>query len=80
MIRRLGQVLMMVGVALGVLVGVAWLVRFNVMELPLLVLIGTVKLAIISSIGLIGAGAAILRVANRSDGRLGSGEEPPPHR
>ena len=66
--RIVGNLLLALGAIIGVLVAVGMLTA-PPLHLPWLVVVGLTKLVLISSGGLIAAGAVCLRLANRADER-----------
>jgi len=75
--RRLGQLLMLLGVGIGGAVGLAILFHLSVPGVSWLVAVGLAKLSLAASVGLLGAGATLQRLAARreSAGMLGGGSE-----
>ncbi len=73
--RRFGQLLSLLGLAVGGLLGLTMLVPLHLMGLSWLVAVGLAKLAFVGSLMLIWAGAVVQRVAIRSAERA---ELPPP--
>jgi hypothetical protein len=75
--RSVGSGLITIGVLLGTVLGVALLSGVSVPGLPWLIAVGLAKMVFFSSLGLIGAGAALHRLARRQEerARLRSGEE-----
>ena len=73
--RRLGDVLMWTGAAVGAAVGAGMMFGIGLPGVPWLVAVGLVKLTLLGSVGLMGAGAVIHRLARRSEerGRLARG-------
>lgn len=69
MLRRIGSLLLMTGVAVGVGVGVAIFVGFRPATLPWLLAIGLTKLTLLASGGLMAAGAFCLRLDKREAAR-----------
>jgi hypothetical protein len=67
--RGLGNLLLALGVLVGVIVSAAMLAGISLPGVPWLVAVGLVKLALVSSGGLMAAGAVCLRLANRADQR-----------
>jgi NhaP-type Na+/H+ or K+/H+ antiporter len=67
--RRFGQLLMLLGVAVGGAVGLALLFHFSIPGVPWLLALGLAKLTLAASAGLLGAGAFVQRLANRHDER-----------
>jgi hypothetical protein len=65
---------MIVGALIGVAASLWITVGLDVVPLPWLISVGLVKLTIASSLGVIGAGAALTRLANRREKRLAAGE------
>jgi len=74
--RIVGNLLLAVGALIGLLVAGAMLTSPTI-HLPWLVVIGLTKLVLISSGGLIAAGAVCLRLANRADERRRLASVPP---
>lgn len=66
MLRRIGSLLLFLGVTVGVAVGVAMLLGLRPAAMSWLVAVGLTKLALIASGGLMAAGALCLRLDNRS--------------
>ena len=73
--RRLGQALALLGLALGGLLGIAILVPVHLTGLAWLIEVGLAKLTFVSSLGLIAGGAVLRRIANRAAARE---QLPPP--
>jgi hypothetical protein len=72
--RRIGNVLMVVGAAVGVCSGVWLLAGPTLGGLAWLVGMGLIKLALVTSLAIMGTGAVALRIANRREsGRLRPG-------
>lgn len=67
--RRLGDMLMWLGAALGTAVGAAMLIGIGLPGVPWLVAVGLVKLTLLGAVGLIGAGAVARRLALRKEAR-----------
>ena len=65
--RRLGTVLMVGGLALGMGVGLAMAAGFTLESLPWIVAVGITKLTLLASAGLMGAGAVCHRLAARDE-------------
>jgi hypothetical protein len=65
--RLLGQLLMILGVAVGGAVGLALLFHLSIPGVPWLIAVGLAKLTLAGSAGLLGAGAFVQRLANRHD-------------
>jgi hypothetical protein len=72
--KKLGSLLMLLGALIGVGASVWIAVGLDVAALPWLISVGLVKLAIASSLGVMGVGALLMRIANRRDERLPAGE------
>jgi NhaP-type Na+/H+ or K+/H+ antiporter len=68
--RLLGQLLMTLGVVVGGAVGIALLFHLSIPGMPWLLAVGLAKLVLAGSVGLLGAGAFVQRLANRRDDRL----------
>ena len=75
--RRLGQLLMLLGVGIGGAVGLAILFHLSLPGVSWLVAVGLAKLSLAASVSLLGAGAALQRLAARRDsaGMLRDGSE-----
>ncbi len=67
--RRLGQLLMALGAALGVFVGIAIVLHAGAPNASWLVNVALAKLSLIASGGLMGAGAVAVRIDNRNRAR-----------
>ena len=65
--RRFGQLLMLLGLGVGGAVGLAILLHLSIPGVSWLVAVGLAKLTLVSSVGLLGAGAALQRIANRRE-------------
>lgn len=78
--RGLAAVLMGLGVLLGAGVSAAMLLHLGIPGLHWLVLVGLAKLTLVGSLGLIGAGAVVRRLAIRAEQRdarlLGAPRDP----
>ncbi|MGH7653171.1 MAG: hypothetical protein ACREN6_00780 [Gemmatimonadaceae bacterium] len=74
--RRFGQFLAGLGLALGVAVGLATMWPSHLVGLSWLLAVGMVKLGFVSALGLIAGGAVLQRIANRAEAR----EQLPPPR
>jgi hypothetical protein len=76
--RRLAQLLMLLGVLLGGAIGVAILLGVSLPGLSWFLAVGLAKLTLIGSGGLLAGGALLQRLANRRDdrARLSSRTEP----
>ena len=61
---------MALGGAVGGAVGLALLFHLSIPGVPWLLAVGLVKLILAGSVGLLGAGAFVRRLANRRDERL----------
>jgi Zn-dependent protease len=70
--RRFGQVLMILGAAVGVLVVVAMLAHWGVAG-PWLVNVALAKLTLLGAVGLMAGGAVSIRLAARREQRRLSG-------
>jgi hypothetical protein len=66
---RVGTLLMVAGALVGFTLGIAVTAGFDPLHLPWLVSVGLVKLVMLASVGLIGAGAVFKRLATRSERR-----------
>jgi NhaP-type Na+/H+ or K+/H+ antiporter len=66
-LRTIGQLLMILGVAVGGAVGLALLFHLSIPGVPWLLAVGLAKLTLAGSAGLLGAGAFMQRLANRHD-------------
>jgi hypothetical protein len=76
--RLLGQLLMILGVAVGGAVGLALLFHLSIPGVPWLIALGLAKLTLVGSAGLLGAGAFVQRLANRRDDRPALPSDTPP--
>ena len=65
----LAKLLMGLGLTLGAVVGLGMLLGVTLPGIPWLVAVGTVKLTLAGSVGLIGAGAVLRRLAIRAERR-----------
>lgn len=65
--RLLGQLLMVLGVAVGGAVGLALLFHLSIPGVPWLLAVGLAKLTLVSSAALLGTGAFVQRLAGRRD-------------
>ena len=74
--RRFGAFLKILGLVLGILVGCGILLGIPLPGLPWLVTVGLVKLSLVAALGLIGGGAALQRIARRSEERARLGQPP----
>jgi hypothetical protein len=72
--KKLGSLLMVLGALIGVGASVWIAVGLDVVTLPWLISVGLVKLTIASSLGVMGAGAVLTRIANERDKRLPGGD------
>jgi hypothetical protein len=73
--RRLGQLLMALGAALGFLVGIAIVAHIGAPNASWLVNVALAKLSLVAAGGLMTAGAVVVRIDNRHRAReLQSGE------
>lgn len=71
---------MLLGAAVGVGVGLSWMAGINLPDIPWIVAVGLVKLTLLASIGLIGAGATLVRIDNRLKHGAIAEESLPGHR
>ena len=82
--KRLGSLLMALGLIIGLLLGIGVIAGVKVAGVPLLMAIGLGKLTFVGAIGLMAAGAAVRRLAQRQKqrqlavGRLGDALGEPP--
>ena len=67
--RRIGQLIMLLGSGIGVFVALAIAVHLRVDGAPWLVNVGLAKLGLIASCGIMASGAGVVRLANRHDER-----------
>ena len=67
--RRLSQLLLTVGLLVGVVDAVAILLHFGVAGAPWLVNVALAKLGLVASLGLLGGGAVTGRLARRQEAR-----------
>lgn len=63
--RRIGQLLMLLGAGVGILVALAMLLGITVNGVPWLVAVGLGKLTLAASAGLMATGAFVQRLASR---------------
>lgn len=75
--RPLGTALLILGLLVGGLVGLGLLTGVAIPGVPWLVAVGLVKLTVLASLGLLGAGAALHRLAKGSEDRDRLGRGPP---
>jgi len=64
--RRLGSILMIAGLLVGVLLSLAMVFGVRVPGLPWVLSVGLVKIIMLGGIGLIGTGATLQRIARRN--------------
>jgi hypothetical protein len=74
--RPLGKLLAGLGLTVGILLGVALMFPGHLGGINWLIAVGLAKLTFIGSLGLIGAGAVLQRLANREDRNRRQLEEP----
>jgi hypothetical protein len=67
--KRFGDVLMGIGVAIGVIVGIAFMMGVRVNGMPFLIAVGLGKLTFLTALGFLGVGAAVRRIAVRRETR-----------
>jgi len=67
--KRLGSALMMVGLLIGVVLGIAVTTDVRVNGLPFLVAVGLAKITFVTALGFMGTGAAIRRLGVRNEQR-----------
>src|SRR3954469_22224490 len=65
--RRIGQLLMLLGLGVGAAVGVAMLLHVSVPGVSWIVALGLAKLTLASSIGLLAGGAFLQRLSARRE-------------
>ncbi|HJQ20727.1 MAG TPA: hypothetical protein VJ867_10285 [Gemmatimonadaceae bacterium] len=65
--KRLGDVLMGVGVAIGAVVAIKLAMGVRVNGMPFLVSVGLVKLTLLTALSFLAAGAAARRIGKRRD-------------
>jgi hypothetical protein len=70
--KPIGTALLILGVLVGVAAGIWVMVGLDKVHLPWVVSVGLVKLIIVASFGIMGAGAVLLRLARKADARLGA--------
>jgi hypothetical protein len=68
-LKRFGSLLMVIGLTIGGILGIGVIAGVKVAGVPLLVAIGLGKLTFLGAIGLMGAGAALRRLALREEKR-----------
>jgi hypothetical protein len=75
--KRIGAALLVLGALVGVTAGLWVMIGLETLTLPWLVSVGLVKLIIVASLGIMGAGAVMTRIAKKAEQRsranLGSG-------
>ena len=75
--RRVGQIMMALGAAVGASVGLAMLVHFGLAGVPWLINVALAKLGLVSAVALMTGGAVSVRLAKRDEARkLGSRPAP----
>jgi hypothetical protein len=67
MMRSLGQFLMGLGAAVGIVVALAMFAHLGLIGVPWLVNVALAKLGFVASLGLMTAGAVAVRLANRHE-------------
>jgi len=67
--RRLGSILLIAGVVVGAGVGLALLSGVRIVGVPWIVAVGLTKLTLLTSSGLMAAGAVCLRLDRRAESR-----------
>jgi hypothetical protein len=67
--KRLGSVLMMLGVLIGGILGISIAAGVTVGGVPLLVAVGLGKLTFLTALGFMGVGATVRRLALREEQR-----------
>ena len=67
--KRIGQLLMLLGLAVGLEVAVEMMMGITVSGVPLLVAVGLGKLTLVASAGLMAGGATLQRIAKRHEER-----------
>ena len=65
--RLFGQFLSLLGLTVGVLLGIAMLFPVHLVGVAWIIGVGLAKLTFAASLGLIGSGAVIQRLANRDE-------------
>jgi hypothetical protein len=78
--RMLGRLLAGLGVIVGLALGLALLVPVKLAGISWLIAVGLAKLTLAASLGLIGAGAVVRRIAARADQRAQLAAPRPPDR
>jgi hypothetical protein len=77
--KRIGAALMFLGVLVGIAAGVWVAMGLDTVHLPWLVSVGLVKLIMVASFGIMGAGAVLTRIARNAETRaranIGSGAD-----
>lgn len=68
-LKRFGSFLMAIGLLIGGILGIGVIAGIKVSGVPLLIAIGLGKLTFLGAIGLMGAGAALRRLALREEHR-----------
>ena len=77
--KRLGQLLMLLGLIVGSIVGLAMIAHVSVGGLPFLVAIGLAKLTLGASAGLMTGGAVLVRISKRHEEAPRLPAPPEPH-
>ena len=67
--KRIGQLLMLLGLGVGIVAAMAWMMGISVNGVPMLVAIGLGKLTLVSSGALMAGGATLQRIATRREER-----------
>ena len=67
--KGIGTGLLLFGALVGMAAGVWVTIGLDVVRLPWLVSIGLLKLIVVASLGIMGCGAAVIRIARRREQR-----------
>ena len=65
--RQLGRILAGLGLCVGIILGVAMMLPIHLVGVGWLIGVGLAKLTFLGSLGMIGAGAVLQRIANRDE-------------
>ena len=74
--KRLGDVLMAIGVAIGAVVAIALAMGIRVNGMPFLVSVGLAKLTVLTALGFLAGGAVVRRLGKRREERERVGAHP----
>lgn len=65
--KPIGKALLVLGALVGVVAGLWVMIGLDKVQLPWLVSVGLVKLIVVASLGIMGAGAGLMRIARRNE-------------